>query len=221
MGVIKYKVKDIAIYGAGGFGKEVACLINKITQRDHTWNMIGFFDDGVDKNVQISHHGIVLGDINDLNNWTNPLSIVFAIGVPRTIWKLVDGIHNKNIDFPNIIDPDSFYADPPTFKIGKGNLITRGCTFSCDVSIGDFNQFNSISALAHDVIVGSYNVFMPLVRVSGEVKIGNNNFFGIGSIILQQVKIGSNTRIGSGSVVISRTKDGFLYLGNPAKRTTL
>ena len=42
-------MKDIAIYGAGGFGKEVACIINKINEKDHTWNIIGFFDDGVDK----------------------------------------------------------------------------------------------------------------------------------------------------------------------------
>jgi sugar O-acyltransferase (sialic acid O-acetyltransferase NeuD family) len=204
-------MKDIAIYGAGGFGKEVACLINKINERDHTWNMIGFFDDGVDKNVQISHFGSVLGDINDLNNWCEPLSIVFAIGVPQTIKKLVNKIHNQNIDFPNIIHPDYVLADPATFKIGIGNIVTRGCTFSCDVTVGNFNQFNSISALAHDVVV----------RISGEVKIGECNFFGIGAIILQQVKIGNNTRIGAGSVVINKTKDGYLYMGNPAQRTDL
>lgn len=62
---------------------------------------------------------------------------------------------------------------------------------------------------------------MPLVRVSGEVTIGNSNFFGIGAIILQQVKIGENTRIGAGSIVITKTKDGFLYMGNPAKRINL
>jgi sugar O-acyltransferase (sialic acid O-acetyltransferase NeuD family) len=214
-------MKDIAIYGAGGFGKEVACLINKINERDHTWNMIGFFDDGVDKNVQISHFGSVLGDINDLNNWCEPLSIVFAIGVPQTIKKLVNKIHNQNIDFPNIIHPDYVLADPATFKIGIGNIVTRGCTFSCDVTVGNFNQFNSISALAHDVVVRSFNVFMPLVRISGEVKIGECNFFGIGAIILQQVKIGNNTRIGAGSVVINKTKDGYLYMGNPAQRTDL
>lgn len=42
-------MKDIAIYGAGGFGREVACLIERINKARETpiWNFIGFFDDGI------------------------------------------------------------------------------------------------------------------------------------------------------------------------------
>ncbi len=36
---------NIAIYGAGGFGKEVACLIDRINDNGGKWNLIGFFDD--------------------------------------------------------------------------------------------------------------------------------------------------------------------------------
>lgn len=214
-------MKKIAIYGASGFGKEVACVINKINSKTSSWNIIGFFDDGILKGKQISHFGPVLGNIDDLNSWPKLLSIVFAIGDPQKIKFLVEKIGNPNVDFPNIIHPESAMADPQTLCMGRGNLITRGCTFSCDVKIGDFNQFNSISALAHDVVVGSFNVFMPLSRVSGEVKIGDCNFFGINSIMLQRITIGNNTRIGAGSIVISKTKDGYLYMGNPAKRTNL
>ena len=38
-------MKDIAIYGAGGFGKEVACLIKRINEQEPTWKLVGFFDD--------------------------------------------------------------------------------------------------------------------------------------------------------------------------------
>lgn len=214
-------MNDIAIYGAGGFGKEVACLINKINEKTYIWNTIGFFDDGIERKKLISHFGPVLGGIKDLNSWRKPLNIVFAIGVPQIIKEIVGGIHNKNIKYPNIIHPEAVLSDPGTFKTGMGNVITRGCSFSCDVTIGDFNQFNSISALAHDAVVGSFNVFMPLVRISGEAHIGDCNFFGIGSIVLQQVKIGNNTRIGAGSVVITKTKDGYLYMGNPARKTLI
>jgi sugar O-acyltransferase (sialic acid O-acetyltransferase NeuD family) len=212
-------MKDIAVYGAGGFGKEVACIINKINSTRPTWNIIGFFDDGIIKGKRISHFGQVLGDLSDLNSWEEPVNVVFSIGNPQTIKFLVERINNPRVEYPNIIHPDSSFSDLQSFTIGKGNIITRGSTFSCDVTIGDFNQFNSISALAHDVEVGSFNVFMPLVRISGETKIGSCNFFGIGSVILQQLKIGNNTRIGAGSVVMTKTKDGFLYMGNPAKKT--
>lgn len=42
------KVKDIAIFGAGGFGREVACLLRKINAVEPTWNFVGFYDDGLE-----------------------------------------------------------------------------------------------------------------------------------------------------------------------------
>ena len=62
---------------------------------------------------------------------------------------------------------------------------------------------------------------MPLTRISGEVSIGDRNFFAIGSVVLQNLKIGNDTKIGPGSYVMTKTKDGNLYMGNPAKRTIL
>ena len=38
-------MKNIAIYGAGGFGREVSCMLNIINQCESRWNLIGFFDD--------------------------------------------------------------------------------------------------------------------------------------------------------------------------------
>lgn len=49
MGIIKTRedLKDIAVYGAGGFGREIACLIRLINEslEEPKWNFIGFFDD--------------------------------------------------------------------------------------------------------------------------------------------------------------------------------
>ena len=36
----------IAIYGAGGLGREIACVLKKINMVTPTWNLLGFFDDG-------------------------------------------------------------------------------------------------------------------------------------------------------------------------------
>jgi sugar O-acyltransferase (sialic acid O-acetyltransferase NeuD family) len=208
----------IAIYGAGGFGKEVACILNKINEKKPTWDLIGFIDDGLELGTKVSHFGEILGGIDYLNNFQEEVSIVFAIGVPRILKLIVDKINNPLIQFPNIIHPDVFVADEKSLIMGKGNVIVRACSFSCDVRLGDFNQMNSISSLAHDVTVGSYNVFMPLSRISGGTKIGDLNLFGIGSVILQNLIVGNNTRISAGSYLMRNTKDGFLYAGNPAKK---
>ena len=214
-------MKNIAIIGAGGFGKEVACIINKINETKPTWKLVGFFDDGMKNGSQVSHFGKILGNTEDLNLWKDDLSIVFAIGNPNIIKMIVSSLSNKFLDFPNLIHPEVFFADRISLNLGKGNVIVRGCSFSVDVAVGDFNQFNSFSALAHDVQVGSFNVFMPLTRVSGEVSIGSLNLFGIGSIILQKIKIGNRVKIAPSSVVMRKTKDDCFYMGNPAKKTIL
>lgn len=214
-------MKSIAIYGAGGFGREVACILNKINEKKSEWKMVGFFDDGKKQGEQISHFGDVLGGINEVNSWPDPLSVAFAVGNPQILKTLVEKITNRNIEYPNIIHPEVFFADPITLKMGIGNVITRGCSFSCDVTVGSFNQMNSISSLAHDCVLGSYNVLMPLVRVSGGTEIGDCNFFGINAVVLQNIKIGNNTKIGAGSLVVRKTKDNSLYIGNPARRVDI
>lgn len=212
------ELKNIAIYGAGGFGHEVACILNKINAVEPTWNLIGFFDDGVEKGKPISHFGPVLGNIDDLNAWDNSLAVVLAIGNPAVVKLLANKISNEKIFFPNIIAPSVSFLDRESVQMGKGNLILSNCLVSCDVKIGDFNIFNGFIPVGHDVEIGNYNVVMPSVNISGAVKIGDCNFFGVQSVVLQCLKVGNDTRIGANSVIIRNTKDGNLYMGNPAMK---
>lgn len=211
-------MKDIAIYGAGGFGKEVACLIHRINSASPQWNLIGFFDDGKAVGTEISHLGMVLGSIEDLNSFDKELSVVIAIGDSKIVKSITDSITNSLITYPNLIDPSTFFADKLTFKIGEGNIIQRNSSFSCDVTVGNFNIMNGSVSLGHDVCLGNYNSLMPGTRISGEVKIGDLNFFGVGSIVLQQIKIGNSVKIGAGAVMMTKPKDESLYIGNPARK---
>lgn len=210
-------MKDIAIFGAGGFGKEIACLINQINEVNPQWNLIGFFDDGKEKGLQISHHGVVLGGIDEVNKYPSSLAMAIAIGNPSSLRGVRERIANENIYFPNIIAPTFGVSDKETFSIGEGNIIGNGCAVSCDVSIGSFNIFNADVVIGHDASVGNYNVIMPDIRISGEVSIGEENLIGVGSIILQQVKVGSKVHLGAGAVLMNKPKDGGTYIGNPAK----
>ncbi len=210
-------MKDIAIFGAGGFGKEIACLINHINEKTPQWNLIGFFDDGKEKGLQISHHGKVLGGMAEINAYPDNLALAIAIGSPASLHGVRERITNNNIYFPNIIAPDFGISDTETFSIGEGNVIGHGCAVSCDVTIGNFNVFNADIVMGHDVKVGNYNVIMPDIRISGEVTIGEENLIGVGSIILQQIKVGNKVQLGAGSVLMTKPKDNGVYLGNPAK----
>ena len=210
-------LQDIVIYGAGGFGREVACTINKINEISPKWNLLGFFDDGVEKNTKISHFGNVLGGMADLNAWKSKLNVVIAIGNPITVKNVAEKINNDNVKFPNIIHPNVCNSDKTTFVIGKGNIIQTDCRFSCNVRIGDFNVLNSSVVLGHDVSIGNFNSMMPGVRISGEVNMGDCNFFGVNSVVLQQIKIKNNVRLAAGSVLMTKPKESCLYIGVPAK----
>ena len=211
-------MKDIAIYGAGGFGREVACLINIINEKEPTWHLIGFFDDNPElKGTKISHYGICLGGMKELNDYSKDLALVIPIGAPDPIRSIVERIKNPKVYFPNIAHPDLKIKDLETFSIGQGNVFQDGCSVSCNVKIGSFNMFSVGVILGHDDVIGNYNCFMPSIKISGTVSIGDGNFFGVGSVVLQQIKIGDKVRLGAGSVLISKPKDDCLYFGNPAK----
>lgn len=210
-------MKDLLIYGFGGFGHEVACLINHINKVEPTWNIVGYIDDGVEVGTECKY-GKVLGNCDTLNAWDKPVAVVIAIGSTKYLEIVSKKITNHNVEFPNIIAPNVFYFDKESVSMGKGNIVTFGCRFSCNIHLGDFNILNGNISFGHDVTIGSYNVLFPETRISGQSVVGNGNFFGARCFVAQCLSVGNNSRFGAGCYVLRKTKDGCLYMGNPAKR---
>lgn len=212
-------MKDIAIFGAGGFGREIACLINRINaQQPDTWNLIGFFDDDEKIRGTWNEYGKVLGGMDALNQWDKPLDLVIAIGNPSVLELLVGKIQNHNISFPNLIDPNVEFMDKEHVEMGEGNVICMRCTISTNVKFGNFNLLNVAVGVGHDASFDSYNVVMPNVNISGGVIIGNLNLFGVKSTVLQYLKVGDRVKIGACSLLMRNAKSDNLYFGIPAER---
>ena len=212
-------MKNIAIYGFGGHGREVACLLKHINDQSPTWKLVGFFDDG-EAVGKSNRYGKVLGGIDSLNNYNEPISIHIAIADIKSRLQIVNQISNENVEFPNIIAPNVLFFDQTAIRLGKGNLINFNCLIGFDVQIGDFNLLNGGIVIGHDTTLGSYNTLMPSTQISGNCSVGEYNFFGLKSMTIQGIKVGDNTRIGAGSLISHNTQDGHFYFGNPAKRMT-
>ena len=212
-------MKDIVIYGAGGFGREVACLIRIINEskEEPEWNLIGFLDDNESIWGTKNKYGKVLGGIEELNNWTTELAVVIGIGNPNVIKMIVERISNAKVSFPNLIDPTVYFLDRHSVKMGKGNVIGPNSVISCNVEFGDFNILNFCVQVGHDATLGDYNVLMPTVNISGGVMVGNLNLFGVKSTVLQTLKMGNGVTVGPGSVLMIDAQDGATYIGNPAR----
>ncbi len=213
------QVKRIAIYGAGGLGREVAGGINRINHAGYEkWDMIGFYDDSKAVGTQVSHYGTVLGGMDSLNAIDEPLALAIAVGDPLSRKLIHDRIVNPNIFFPNLIAPSFKILDERTFIMGEGNIVQDGCSATCDVVVGSFNVLNGSNVLGHDVTVGNFNVLMPGVRLSGSVHMGDCNLMGVDSVVLQKVDVGNHVTLGAGSVLMTKPKDGMTYIGVPAKK---
>jgi len=211
------QMKRIAVYGAGGLGREVACLINKINRANPTWDFLGFYDDGFERGHE-TDMGKILGNMDDLNSVAESLSIIIAIGNQSVLKSITQKIINPAIDFPNLIDPDTEFLNQDLVRIGKGNIVCQRCLISLNVTIGDFNIINNNTTIAHDVSIGDFNVFMPSVRISGNVTIGNGNLFGVQGTVLQGIKIGNDVQLGSMSLLTRKASDGNHYFGVPARK---
>lgn len=209
-------MKDIAIFGAGGFGREVLTLINDINKVEKLWNIVGFFDDGFKKGDIIN--GItVLGTTQDLNTWNKEISVVVAVGNPIVKKKIIDNINNQYVDYPTIIHPTVLIGDSNYVKIGKGCIICANNIITTNIEIGNFVILNLACTVGHDTVIGNYAAFMPTCNISGEVIINDCVYCGTGVKIINQIEIGENSIIGAGAVVTSSKPDNCTIVGVPAK----
>lgn len=216
-------MNNIVIVGAGGFGCEVASLLKRINKVEPTWNLLGFYDDNTEllpKGTQ-NEYGSILGTTFDLNETKEKVAVILAVGSPRVLKVIRERLTNPKLSFPNIIAPDAHVLDEDNYEMGEGNIMSSFSSISCNVKLGNFNILNNRVSFGHDVEIGDYNVFMTASRISGSSHIGNGNLFGVASIVIPGMKVGEGVTVSPGSVIMRKTKDGCLYMGNPAKKMEL
>lgn len=205
-------MKNIAIIGGGGFGREVKTILDSINSVSPTFNFIGFYDDGFKKGELLNNFP-VLGAVEDINTLNEPCSIVIALGDPQIKKAIYDKINNVNIDFPNIIHPNVLISKD-FVELGVGNIICASCIITCNIIIKDFVILNLMCTVGHDTTISS---FMPSVNVSGEVLIQEKVYVGTGAKIINLLEIGENTIVGAGAVVSKSLPANCTAVGIPAK----
>ncbi len=210
-------MKDIAIFGVGGFGREVLALIKDINKTGNPeYNILGFFDDGHEKGEM--HNGYpVLGGMNELNAWPTDLSIAVALGSPAIKKKVLNKIVNPHVIFPTLVHPSVLIGDDEYVEFGSGCIICAGNVITTNIVIEDFVTLNLCCTVGHDTVIRKYSAFMPSVNISGEVIIGEGVYCGTGAKIINQLEIGEYTIVGAGAVVAKTLPSWCTAVGVPAK----
>ncbi|EPA8264509.1 acetyltransferase [Enterococcus hirae] len=202
---------DAIIVGAGGFGKEIAFLLQQ--QNEYQW--VGFVDDRKSEQSDVLGKPVI-GKIADLLQVKTPMAVFLGIAAPTVKEKIYEQLRqNPHLLFPNLFAPSALIG--LNVQLGIGNILMPYTTYTADISIGDFNMINIGSTIGHDSIIGSYNAIFPNVNISGAVTLGDKNELGVGTKIIQERSIGDGNIIGAGSVVNRDIPHHSKWVGVPAK----
>lgn len=208
-------MRNIVIYGAGGFGREIALMIEQINKVEKLWQVLGFYDDGIKKGSIVD--GIpVCGGLAEVNALDSEISMVIAIANPQMRKKVASAIHNDYIQFPVLAHPNADLGSETNW-FGRGTILSAGCILTTNIVLGEFVIVNLASTIGHDVKLGSFCSVMPSCNVSGNVQVGECTMLGTGSKLLQNLSIGAACNVGAGAVVTKSFDDNLTIVGVPAR----
>ena len=211
--------KDLVLFGAGGSGREIARLVEKINDEENTFNLLGFVDDNESLWGQNLNGIPVLGGTEWLLNFKDKVLCSVTSGIVKIREAICSKLIAQDVKFATLIDPSASIGK--TVQIGEGCIINENCELTVNINVGNFVYLNSDVCLGHDDNVGDYSILNPHVQVSGACSIGRGVTIGGMSFLAPKLKIGDYAVVAPGSIVYGRVKDNAHVMGNPARRIGL
>ena len=207
-------MKPLIIIGAGGFGREVAWLVNEINfSNKDSFEFLGFIDDNA-TNTTFEGYPI-LGNREWLKNLSERPYIICAIGHSATRFAVAKELKELGFPFAKLISPSvqmSRYV-----SIEEGSIICSNCVLTTNIKVGRHVILNLSCTVGHDTILEDFVSAMPGTMIAGSVHVGRGVYLGIGSSVINGVKIGDWSLIGGGATVTRDIPDHVVAVGTPAQ----
>lgn len=201
----------LAIYGAGGLGREVLVLAKLINIHQPRWSEIVFIDDfNFDRELK----GHAVKNFESIFA-SRDVEVVIAVGDPSARESLAKKIKASGLTLATLIHPSVHITDCTV--VGEGSVLCHGTYVSCDVRIGDNVFLQPYTCIGHDGVIGENAVLSSFVALAGNCTIGAGAFVGTNAVVKENRSIGNDTIIGMGSVVFNDIECGVIALGNPAR----
>ena len=208
-------MRKIYIVGAGGFGREVLWLLDRINSHKPTWDFVGFIDDNISGSLASGYP--ILGGCEYFGALEDEAWVVVAIGSPRVKKTIVERLQAyHNIRFATLVDPSVLLSGSVT--IDEGSIICAGSVLTVDIEIGKHVAINLNCTVGHDAVLQDYATVYPGVHISGNVNVGQCVELGTGSQIIQGKKIENKIVVGAGSVITKDLSKQGTYVGAPVRR---
>lgn len=193
-------MKQIAIYGAGGFGREMAWLAEAC---GGAFEVVCFADDDLSMAGR-KLNGIPVVNFESLKEKFPSIGVVPAIGSPIVRQKVVEKLEKAGFSSQQLIHPRTEMSR--WIEIGEGSVICAGCILTTNIRLGKHVQINLDCTVGHDVVMGDYTTLAPGVHVSGWVHFGKRVYVGTGAVFVNGTEekplvIGDDVVVGAGACV--------------------
>jgi sugar O-acyltransferase (sialic acid O-acetyltransferase NeuD family) len=209
--------EGLGIFGAGGFGREVAWLAQQAFGQEVALTFL------VDRLPLAGStvNGISVRDVEEFAHEAASAPVVVAIGDPRARQRCVETCELLGLTFAALIHPRAEVSR--WVAVGRGSIICAGCVLTTNTEIGDHVHVNLDCTIGHDVEIGAFTTLAPGVHVSGRVKLGTRVYVGTGAVFIngsedEPLIIGDDAVIGAAACVIRNVEPGALVVGVPAER---
>ncbi len=208
----------IAIYGAGGFAREVAWLAESCDGVNGSYEVVCFIDDNESLWGQKMNGVSVIG-IDAARQQFSDAMVVSGIGAPSVRQTTMEAAKAVGFTFATLIHPRTEYSRFVDFE--QGVVICAGSILTTNISLGKHVQINLDCTIGHDVVLGDYTTLSPGVHVSGWVHVGERVYIGTGAVIINGTQdkplvIGDNAIVGAGACVTKPVEPGSTVVGIPA-----
>lgn len=207
-----------AVFGAGGFGREVLPLVRKqLELQEHPWDLV-FVDDHLSGSTFNGHRVVTYQEwlLEPADARYITIAIANSIVREQLVAKCkIDKVRFFTVSASNVVILDDVH-------IAEGAIL---CPFVCltsNIRIGQHFHANIYSYICHDCIIGDFVTFAPNVHCNGNVVIEDHAYIGAGAMIKQgkpgvPLVIGKNAVVGMGAVVTKSVEPGVTVVGNPAR----
>ena len=206
----------LAIFGAGGFGREVLALALDLcgtqaeTPRPACFLVEpGFVGAGGEAPLPVFDDFEILRRDEDM-------LLILAVGIPRIRERVAKTFEWLPEDrFATLVHPTAYVGDRSS--LGAGTIVCAHASLTTDVSTGCHAQVHAGARIGHDSVIGSDASVFPGAVIGGGVRIGDCVEIGSGSVVLPRLSIESRSIVGAGAVVIRSLPAGVTAVGNPAR----
>ena len=199
-------MKKIVIVGAGGFGREVAWVIERINAVRPEFELLGFCDDAADRREGMCGAYPLLGPVGTVKTRLGAVGFFCAIGSNRVRQSVTVSMRAMGHEPVTVADPSAVIA--PGAVIGRGSYVGIGGVVSVGSRLGDGVLVNHQVTVGHDVMVGDFAQLCPGVRVSGGSVLGEGVLMGSNACTIPCVRVGTWATVGAGAVALRDVQDG-------------